>query len=46
MVDVIKRDAPMANLALGRYVPYDSIIHRLDPRLKLASLIVLMVASS
>jgi energy-coupling factor transport system permease protein len=33
----------MANLALGRYVPYDSIIHRLDPRLKLASLIVLMV---
>ncbi|MFA5235734.1 MAG: energy-coupling factor transporter transmembrane component T [Bacilli bacterium] len=33
----------MANLALGRYVPYDSAIHRLDPRLKLASLIVLMV---
>lgn len=33
----------MANLALGRYVPYNSSIHRLDPRLKLFGLIVLMV---
>ena len=33
----------MNNLALGRYVPYDSSIHRLDPRLKLFALIVFMV---
>ncbi|HOJ45089.1 MAG TPA: energy-coupling factor transporter transmembrane component T [Bacilli bacterium] len=33
----------MANIALGRYVPYNSFIHRLDPRLKLFGLIVLMV---
>ncbi|HAV19798.1 MAG TPA: transporter [Firmicutes bacterium] len=33
----------MANLALGRYVPYNSPIHRLDPRLKLFALIVFMV---
>jgi len=33
----------VANIALGRYVPYNSFIHRLDPRLKLFGLIVLMV---
>jgi len=33
----------MNNLALGRYIPYNSAIHRLDPRLKLFALIVLMV---
>ncbi len=33
----------MSNIALGRYVPYNSFIHRLDPRLKLFGLIVLMV---
>jgi len=33
----------MNNLALGRYIPYDSLIHRLDPRLKLFTLVALMV---
>ncbi|MGI6378341.1 energy-coupling factor transporter transmembrane protein EcfT [bacterium] len=32
------------NIALGRYIPYDSIIHRLDPRTKLLALIALLVA--
>jgi len=33
----------MNNIALGRYIPYDSLIHRLDARLKLFSMIALMV---
>ncbi len=32
----------VANLALGRYVPYNSAIHRLDPRLKLFGVVVFM----
>lgn len=34
----------MASFTMGRYVPYDSFVHRMDPRLKIYSLIVLMVA--
>ena len=34
----------MASLTLGRYVPYSSFVHRLDPRQKIMSLILLMVA--
>jgi len=34
----------MASFALGRYVPYKSFLHRLDPRVKVFSLIVLLVA--
>lgn len=34
----------MKNLALGRYVPFDTLIHRLDPRVKMLALIGLMVA--
>lgn len=33
----------MNNLALGQYVNKDSVIHRLDPRTKICSLIVLMI---
>lgn len=33
----------MNNLTLGRYAPYDSFIHRLDPRGKVLALILLMV---
>lgn len=33
----------MKAFALGRYVPYDSWIHRLDPRLKILGTILLMV---
>lgn len=33
----------MSNITLGKYVPYNSFIHRLDPRSKLLSMIVLMV---
>lgn len=32
----------MNNITLGKYVPYNSLIHRLDPRGKLLSLIVFM----
>lgn len=33
----------MASLTIGRYVPYNSFIHKMDPRAKLFALIVLMV---
>lgn len=33
----------MNNLTLGKYVPYDSVIHRLDPRNKIISMIIFMV---
>jgi len=34
----------MNSLTLGRYVPYQSFVHKLDPRNKIYCLIVLMVA--
>ena len=34
----------MNNIALGRYVPNNTVIHRMDPRIKLVSMIVMMVA--
>lgn len=34
----------MGNITLGRYLPIDSFIHRLDPRLKITSLFILLVA--
>lgn len=34
----------MNSVSLGRYVPYDSFIHRLDARSKIVSMIFLMVA--
>lgn len=34
----------MKNFALGRYVPYNSFLHRLDPRNKLFCLVALMIA--
>lgn len=33
----------MNNITLGKYVPYNSLIHRLDPRLKILSMILLMI---
>jgi energy-coupling factor transport system permease protein len=33
------------DITLGRYVPGDSILHRLDPRLKLAGLPILVIAA-
>jgi energy-coupling factor transport system permease protein len=33
----------MKSLALGRYIPYNSWIHRLDPRAKLGSMVFLMI---
>lgn len=33
----------MNNMTIGRYMPYDSFIHRLDPRLKLGVLLILLV---
>ena len=34
----------MKQLALGRYIPYDTIIHRLDPRAKIIGLGALLIA--
>lgn len=34
----------MASITLGRYVPYKSFLHRMDPRAKIFALIILMVA--
>ncbi|MDD3383493.1 MAG: energy-coupling factor transporter transmembrane component T [Bacilli bacterium] len=33
----------MKNITLGRYIPYDTIIHRLDPRTKLLGLLGLLI---
>lgn len=33
----------MKNISLGRYLPYNTIIHRLDPRVKLFGLVSFMV---
>ena len=34
----------MASITLGRYMPYNSLMHRLDPRIKLFAMIGLMVS--
>ena len=34
----------MNNISLGRYMPYNSVIHKMDPRCKLIGLIFLMVS--
>ncbi len=34
----------MASITLGRYMPYHSLMHRLDPRIKLFAMISLMVS--
>lgn len=33
----------MNNITLGKYVPYNSLIHKLDPRFKIFAMILLMV---
>jgi len=33
----------MNNLMFGKYIPIDSFIHRLDPRLKIGSLLILLI---
>ena len=34
----------MKNIALGKYVPFDSLIHRIDPRIKIFATIALLVS--
>ena len=34
----------MNNMMFGKYLPIDSFIHRLDPRLKIGSLLLLLIA--
>lgn len=34
----------MNNITLGRYIPYDTFIHRLDPRTKIIAMIMILVA--
>lgn len=33
----------MNNISLGRYTPYDTLLHKLDPRTKIISMVFLMV---
>ncbi|MFA6692585.1 MAG: hypothetical protein WCR73_02390, partial [Acholeplasmataceae bacterium] len=35
----------MNNITIGQYIPGDSWLHKLDPRIKLLSLVVLLVAT-
>lgn len=34
----------MNNIALGRYLPLDSILHKMDPRAKIGAMLLLMIA--
>ena len=34
----------MNNIALGRYLPLDSIIHNLDPRAKIGAMLIMMIS--
>ena len=34
----------MNNIALGRYLPLDSVIHRMDPRAKICAMLITMIA--
>lgn len=34
----------MKNFALGRYIPLDSLFHKMDPRAKIGAMLILMVA--
>lgn len=34
----------MDNLILGKYLPYDTLVHRLDPRAKILMMLMIMVA--
>ena len=34
----------MNNIALGKYIPGNSFIHKLDPRSKIMIMIILMIA--
>ncbi len=34
----------MSNIALGRYIPYDSLLHRLDPRIKISAMFLYLIA--
>ena len=34
----------MNNMMFGKYMPIDSFIHRLDPRLKIGALLLLLIA--
>ena len=34
----------MNNVTLGKYLPLDSFVHKLDPRIKICIMVVLMVA--
>ncbi|NOY78899.1 MAG: energy-coupling factor transporter transmembrane protein EcfT [Calditrichaeota bacterium] len=36
--------SPLQDITLGQYFPADSVLHRLDPRTKLISLLILMTA--
>ena len=33
----------MNNITLGKFVPYNSLVHRLDPRFKILAMLLLMI---
>ena len=34
----------MKNIALGRYIPLDTVFHRMDPRAKIDAMFILLIA--
>ena len=36
----------MNNVMFGRYLPLNSFIHRLDPRMKIGALLILLISVS
>ena len=34
----------MKNITLGKYLPYDSIVHRMDPRAKIMVLLIVLIS--
>ena len=33
----------MNNIMFGKYIPIDSFVHKLDPRLKIGALLILLI---
>ena len=34
----------MGNFVLGKYLPYDSVIHKMDPRAKILAMLIILIS--
>ena len=34
----------MGNFVLGKYLPYDSVIHKMDPRAKILAMLMVLIS--